>query len=358
MGVDIKVLTTAQYFGDVTKRIRSAKKGEHISAITMNYDPSEPFVSDFMDALRDAAKKGFEVTLAVDAHSFMISKKAGLPNGPLIHRKDIHKTKNKYYKKLADSLDELEKAGGRYKVINLPKGVVNNPKAGRSHIKAVVVGNDLYVSGSNLRDTNRTDLSLLVKDETAADYVFDLIAKIIKVGSTQAATHLRDRELALDNNTSLLVDSGARGQSLILEQALDLIDNADEWLVMTCQYFPYGITARHLAAARSRGVKVRLYYGHPTHHENLQIMAHRLVIAQERTRNPKELFELQIGKDQPHVHAKIIASEKGAIIGSHNYVTAGVKMGTAEMAILRRDPQFAAQAARVIEKEITSRGRL
>lgn len=353
MGVDIKVLTTAQYFSDVTKRLRSAKKGQRIAATTMGFDPSETRVSQFMEGLVTAAQKGVEVTLAVDAISFMIDNRSGLPNGPIMSRRDPLKSKGKYYGQKVKRLNELAQAGGQFKIINYPRGVLPNPVAGRSHIKTVIIGDEVYLGGCNLSGSDKSDLMLHLIDPATADYLYDLISRIAKTGSAQSAMHLRDQEIAIDNHTSLLIDSGAHGQSIILENALQIIDNADEWLVMTCQYFPNSITARHLAAAQARGVKVRLHFGRPAQHK-VMALGHHLSIWQERSRNPKELFELQIKKNQSEIHAKLIATEKEVIIGSHNYVNAGVKLGTAEAAILRRDPHFASHAASIMEKQIHS----
>lgn len=353
MGVDIKVLTTTQYFDDVTKRLLAAKKNERIGATTMGFDPSEPRVAKFMEALTAAATNGARVLLAVDSISFMIDSRSGLPNGPIMTHRDPLKSKGKYYGQKAKSLIHFKKAGGQFKIINQPHGVLPNPIAGRSHIKTVVVGNDVYLGGCNLNGSDKMDLMLRMNDTSTADYLYSLVEGIIKTGRTQSAMHFRDQEMAIDKYTSLLVDSGARGQSTIMENALQVIDNADEWLLMTCQYFPNSTTARHLSAALARGVKIKLYFGRPGQHKVMSL-GHRLSIWQERSRNPKELFELQLTKDQPEIHAKLIATEKEAIIGSHNYVTAGVKLGTAEAAILRRDPKFAGQIAAVMEKQIES----
>jgi hypothetical protein len=54
----------------------------------------------------------------------------------------------------------------------------------------------------------------------------------------------------------------------------------------------------------------------------------------------------------PRLHAKLLATEQGAMIGSHNYVVQGVTLGTAEAAILRNDPQFSKQAIGVFRERL------
>jgi phosphatidylserine/phosphatidylglycerophosphate/cardiolipin synthase-like enzyme len=352
MSVDIKVLTTAQYFDDVTKRLHNAKKGERVSATAMTFDPDEPRVAKYMNALIRAAQKGASVLLLIDAHSFMLNHYTDAPNGPLLLHQNIQTYRLPYYRKKVMALEKLKQAGVGYAIINKPKGAFINPIAGRSHIKTTVMGDYFYIGGCNLSGTGELDLMLSCHGGPGANYLHDFLQRVAKKGDTRTALHYHDQELALDSETSLLIDCGVRQQSIIFDQAMELIDAADEWLVMTCQFFPNSVTARHLAAAKKRGVKIKLFYNHPSKHAHINKLAHQLVIWQERTRNPKELFANEGTRKQPRIHAKLIATENGAIIGSNNYVTAGVKLGTAESAILRRNPQFATRAAKVMQKQI------
>jgi hypothetical protein len=57
-------------------------------------------------------------------------------------------------------------------------------------------------------------------------------------------------------------------------------------------------------------------------------------------------------KTGPGLHAKLIATEKGAIIGSHNYVRTGVQLGTAEIALMRYDTVFARNAIAALRREL------
>lgn len=352
MGIDIKLLTTAQYFDDVIKRLNAAKKGERIAAAAMTFDPDEPRVARYMEALVAAAKKGADVLLLIDAHSFMVNHHTDIPNGPILLHRNILTARLPYYRRKIAALEKLKEAGGRYEIINKPKGALINPVAGRSHIKATIIGDVYYIGGCNLSGTDELDLMQHVQDATSADYLYEFLQRVAKKGDTKIALHYHDQELFMDSGTSLLIDCGVRNQSIIFDQAMELIDSADEWLVMTCQFFPNSVTARHLAAAKKRGVKIKLFFNHPSKHAHINKLAHQLVIWQERTRNPKELFAFEGTRKQPRIHAKLIATEKGAIIGSNNYVTAGVKLGTAESAILRRDPKFAAHAASIMQKQI------
>jgi phosphatidylserine/phosphatidylglycerophosphate/cardiolipin synthase-like enzyme len=352
--IGLKVLDEKAYFKEVTQKLRAAKKGERIALTVMSFDPRDRRVLELTRALIAAAKRGANVTLAVDAMSFMINTYTDIPSGPIFRHRPLLTCKMPYYREKIDLLEELRGAGGDYRVVNIPHSKFINPFAGRSHIKSTVIGNEVYIGGRNLNRSEQIDLMVRIRDATAATHMYELIQSACKHGTVSEAMQGRDHELALDGYTSLLIDSGVRGQSIIYDQALEFIDAADEWLVMTCQYFPNSTTARHLAAARERGVKVQLFYNHPAHHAHIHAVAHRLVAMRERARYHKELFALQGAKKQRRIHAKLIATEKGAMIGSHNYVTAGVRLGTAESAILRRDPAFAEQAVKVFERSLSA----
>lgn len=351
--IDLNVLDSDAYFRKLPGLIRAAKKDERIMMMSMSFDADEPRVVEVMQELSGASKRGVEVTLALDAFVFMVNHKTDLPTGPLYLGRNIHSIKSAYYRDKLALLDDFTASGGRYKIINMPQKRLSVPHAGRSHIKAAVIGSSAYLGGTcGLGHSGQTDLVLQTSHPKATATIEQLIQDTYKKGSVEKALAGQDRETVLDSRTTLLLDSGIRGQSLIFERALDLIDSAEEWLTMTCQYFPNAATARHLEAARRRGVKVRLHYNHPSRHGSATVLGHRLVLLHERARYNKELFSLQTQRTARRIHAKLIATEKGAIIGSHNYVTAGVKLGTAEASILRLDPAFAKKAASVAEKAL------
>jgi phosphatidylserine/phosphatidylglycerophosphate/cardiolipin synthase-like enzyme len=149
-----------------------------------------------------------------------------------------------------------------------------------------------------------------------------------------------DNSHVVNETMSLFVDSGVPGKSLILQQAHALIDSARESVTITCQYFPGNETGQRLLAAHRRGVKVAIFFSPPSAHGVLR-PAHWLHNFRERRRLPADFFAGQLPSHAAKLHAKIIATESAAMIGSHNYVQAGVSFGTAEIALLRRDPSFA-----------------
>ena len=340
------------YFQEITSQIATTKQGDIVSLISMVFEPSEQPIQLLMEQVVAAAKRGVIVNLVVDAHTFMIST-ANLPLGPMYWKRDIFRTKTprSFYKK-AQFLEALEQAGGHFEIINRPTRWPSMPIAGRSHIKATVINDEAYVGGCNLGHTGQIDYMVRIRDDRTARWINQLIRSIAAQKSALLGLDHRDSQFALDSKTSLFVDAGVAHRSLIFKEALHLIDEAQDWLVITCQFLPGSITGQHLAQAQSRGVKVFSIYNHPVKHDKVTLSAHYLIREREKLRYPKTLFEGELPKTHQRLHAKLIATENGAMIGSHNYVTTGVNLGTAEIALLCSDISFALEAVSILLPQI------
>ncbi len=216
----------------------------------------------------------------------------------------------------------------------------------------------MYIGGCNLDRFTEIDIMVGWNDAATAEYLRTLTLKFAGSGRTyevMAGSDIR-RELTPANvasyETTIFVDSGKRRQSIIYDRALALIDEAKESVFITCQYFPNHITARHLKAAQKRGVKVTIVYNNPDKDLWPFTLVHRAVVRLERLRRPYDFFHRELPKGTDFLHAKLIATESAAMIGSHNYVRAGVNFGTAEIALLRHDPDFAKAAVSKIEAQL------
>lgn len=338
------------YFKQLAKLISQTKSGDRVGLATMAFNQDEPLVADILVELTKAAKRGVKAYFAVDALAFMMSDD---PRrfGPVWYGKQPT-VKPGLFGERFELFERLRQAGGHYAIINRPSHAFSLPVAGRSHIKTAIINDRVYIGGHNLASSNRIDLMTYWEDPKTADLLFKFLKNVIKSGSVG---HIlaSDQRYELNSTDSLIIDCGQRHQSLILETALNLIDSAEDWLYMTCQYFPGGRTGRHLKAALDRGVKVRLVFSPPSVHGSDK-WGHQIYEKLQRLKLPDELFSGKLPEGVPKLHAKLIATEQGAIIGSHNYVGQGVWLGTAEIALLKRDPAFAKAAVAAIDKEIKS----
>jgi phosphatidylserine/phosphatidylglycerophosphate/cardiolipin synthase-like enzyme len=335
----VTLYSAPEYFGELTARIAAARKGDSVLLGTMAFAPEDEAISRLFLALNNAAARGVSVTVLVDAYPFLIQD--GYRLGPLFFHSSLKGSLPKAFRLPLAVLEELAAAGGSYTIINLPKRRFDLPLGGRSHLKYAVINDWVYIGGCNLDSADRLDMMVGQRNVAFADWLGELAKRTIQEGSVRAALSGHNQEFALSEDSRILLDAGVAGSSLIFEQALRLIDEAQEHILMTCQFFPNDVTARHLRRAIARGVRVELYYNQPQKHDFPNNILHYVVRSFEKLRLPKSLFVHEVGKDKPFLHAKLLVSEKGVMIGSHNYVTAGVNLGTAEISLFSSDRAFA-----------------
>lgn len=78
---------------------------------------------------------------------------------------------------------------------------------------------------------------------------------------------------------------------------------------------------------------------------------HYSILFYDKIRHPKAIFGHEISRYDTRLHAKLLASENGMIIGSQNYVVYSVLAGTGEIAIVTTDPDTTAEAVQKLSRE-------
>jgi phosphatidylserine/phosphatidylglycerophosphate/cardiolipin synthase-like enzyme len=340
------------YFSSLASDVSHTKRGDRVALASMSFEPTEPAIALLVQELCNAAKRGVKVYVAIDAYSFMVKVSTGDDITHTWLTGNLTPPAREPYQSRYEALRKLENCGVHTVVTNVPGRPLSTVPAGRSHIKAAVVNDLVYAGGCNLHSPEQMDVMVSWHDQSSADWTYETVREMVRQKTTQKAFGLTDRSHRVDDHTQLLLDSGKPGQSVIWDHAMRLIDEAREHVTITCQYFPGGRTAKHLLAAHRRGVKVEILYSHPIVQGRLGSLGHRAYQLREQTRLPADFFKLRLGKTLPILHAKIITTEQGAIVGSHNYVTNGVSFGTAEIALIRYDPAFSAALRTFITNQI------
>lgn len=333
-----------EYYQDLTARISNAKKGDRIAVATMGFKPSEPAVSVIMEALSSASQRGVTVRLMVDSYAFM--------KGPLLFTQKMPRWLKWPLAKKFAALETLAANGGDYTITNRPSQRISFPFAGRSHMKFAVINERVYVGGCNLTETNQIDLMVSWQQPAIADRLFRLAADVRDTNNLAQALHNTDVTIPADNQSHILIDAGLKNQSLIFKTALQIIDEARNYIVLSCQYSPNSVTAQHLSRAVERGVTVRLIYNHPSKHTFPFNVLQTAVKYFEKRKNQASLFSYELPKNNDFLHAKLLATDQACIVGSHNYVQAGVSFGTAEIAVMSTDVNFAAQAIKAFDRQL------
>ncbi len=346
----IKILNGYEYFAEITEKIAATKSGDRVGLMSMSFDPTEKRTAPMFGELLKAAKRGVHVQFNIDAYSFMVDDAKTLPTGPIFKYKNISGSKRADYKSKYEFLTKLDANGGKYCIMNMPKRRIVNPYAGRSHIKICLINNEYYIGGSNLSKSWQMDLTARVTDSKSADSVFDFLKRVARTANVREALSDKDTSMKIDETTTLYIDCGVKNQSLIFTQALAFIDTAKKRVLLTCQFFPASNTAQHLTQALKRNVDVKVYYGPSSINLNFAVgIKHYSVEMGSKLKYPKELFKYPMSTDKPKLHAKLIATEQGIMIGSHNYAAQGVSFGTAETALLIRRPSIEKETLDALE---------
>ena len=340
----------ADYFRSLTRDIHESQRGDRVLVATMPIDTNEPFIADLLAALRSAASKGAHVTLIIDAITFMLVSQSKVP-GPLWYHQTLPDNITEPFKTYRTVLETLEAHGVHVTITNIPRTSFSLPFAGRSHIKAGIVNNKVYLGGCNLDDHKKIDIMAATTNKVMADWLYDQLAVLALEANNTTAFNGIDQTFSVSAHAQLIIDAGKQNQSAILEAAYDVIESAQESLFMTCQFSPGGQTAQRLLAAHKRGVDVQIYYSPASTHGFLA-PGHALYELREKYRLPKSFFTFKLPRRAPQLHAKILASEKEVMFGSHNFVTQGISLGTAEIALRVTDPELAEETRVFIRKQL------
>lgn len=348
---DFQLYTRLEYFNDLIERIATLKKGDSIKLMTMSLDTRVPIIHDVMEALCQAAQRGVDVKLCVDALTFM--KLSGESFGPIWYSRPLNSSIPEPYATIWRSLEKLRECGGSYYIINRPAQAFSNPYTNRSHIKLGVINDRVYIPSCNLDDDRNIDVVVAWDDATTAARLGELFETVTATSNVRAALKGDDLTLEVQDSVKLFVDCGVKRQSLIMRNALDLIDQAKGSVYITCQFFPGGYTAKHLEDAFKRGVAVSIHYSGPKAHGG-QAPLQAFYNWRERRRRPTSFFANELQDGEVKLHAKLLASEHTTLTGSHNYVSVGVNFGTAEIALLVDDATFTKAIVEKVAQQIAA----
>ncbi len=336
----IRILTRAEYFKELARNIAETKGGGRVALASMIFDTHEPIIMEIANELAAAAKRGVAVYLAIDAREFLTREDTKLP-GPLWYHKSLPEHMREPFRTHRDTLERLMAGGVHFEIINKPRRRFSLMQAGRSHIKAAVIDDTAYIGGSNLELPDCIDGMVKLHDRDTADWLFGRLKQLVETGQSRIAFNDTDERHVVNAQTEILLDAGKPGQSLILEQALQFLDQAKEWIFFTCQFVPHGLIADYLVRAKRRGVDITVVFNHPSKHGSYEGLLQRTAKLHERLRLPADYFKDELPKSRPFLHGKLLATEQGVSVGSHNFVYTGVHLGTAEMALFSRDPELA-----------------
>ena len=342
------LLATREYLDQLIQDIAETTRGDRVLLATMDFNPTGFKINDLVRACCEAQKRGVTVTCFIDSHAFLIDPDGHI--GPLWYGRMHKPTANKWFVDSQAGIKALREAGIHIVLTNPVSRPFTSPFAGRSHIKASIINTTVYVGGHNLSHQS-LDCMVRTDNQQTADWLYTLLMKRAQEPTTLNAWGTKDITHQISPTTALHIDVGVSQQSLIYDEALRIIDQAQKHILITCQFFPRGKTADRLREAYARGVKVQIIFNGASHHAGIGQLVHGAVNLYERAQSPPEFFTSKLTTASNFLHAKVLASESEAMVGSHNYIIEGVNFGTAEIALHRKDAAFAASAIDLILDE-------
>lgn len=202
------------------------------------------------------------------------------------------------------------------------------PISGRNHMKLYIIDDVAWFGGLNLYDESFDKLDFMVKyDEPAIVNAFkDQFPRI------NAERLPEDRTIPLTDMETLYIDSGKRNRSLILNTAIDMVDQARKSVIFASQMVPEGRLLRGMLAAVNRGVQVTVY---TSPHDDSIFTAFPKNIPYGRFLHAiRNTPTLKVNHLSQKLHMKLlIVDDTFSLFGSHNLVDTGVWLGTEEIAI-------------------------
>ncbi|QQQ75472.1 hypothetical protein IOD16_30950 [Saccharothrix sp. 6-C] len=286
--------------------INKARVRVVIVALLWGYDS---VTSKLFDALRRSANRGVSIHVVIDG----------------VYSRAYYTGRRSYYRRAIQSLDQLAQVGV---TVNILGSSSVNPLRGRCHAKFAVVDDYVFgFGGVNIarKATQNVDYMIGKSYVDTADSM-QQFAEDIATGAPVV-----DKVITVDNMTSVLLDGGVQGSSVIYNEACRLASMARR-VIYVSQFAPTG----RLAGLLHRTDAV-LYFNRSLQSAPpvaLMLTADKM-IGGTRTAYRRESY----------LHAKFMLVELGngsrvVLSGSHNFKMQGVRYGTVEIAIRSSDVQL------------------
>jgi phosphatidylserine/phosphatidylglycerophosphate/cardiolipin synthase-like enzyme len=323
---NFQILTPHELLDDV---VLEAKNAQHrIWAQSMDV-ASGNFTTKLFELLEQKAQEELDTRLHVDYYSLLVT------NGSFNYFMKVHRRFHDewHHTLLAKKLhfDRLERNGVKILFTN-PPGILEQifPFKGRNHMKIIVIDNNAWIGGINFNDWNFNGNDYMVKltDPRIVSHIATLFKKIDR------EEKFTDYKVDCTPETTLLVDSGKMGKSIILQTALDTIKNAKYSVFMTTAFFPDTQMIKVLHERYRNNVDVKVIAPRPRSMTGIYMYVEKAnfeIMKLRKMEFPTKLL-------RTHHHAKLLIVDRQiAMFGSHNFSGRGVTMGTGEVAIITKN---------------------
>ncbi len=309
-----KLLLPAAYVTDAAQHIRLAKTRVSLLTMVVADDAS---TDELIDALSEAAERGVDVEVSADIFTY------GELSGfffPTRYRTAQSRKTTRMSKRFINSGVKFIWLGRSHATLF----------SGRTHIKWCMVDDTVYsFGGVNLykKGIENNDYMLTIDDGLLADRLIDEYHRLVRADAGDYS--YRSHSFKHGDDT-VLIDGGFVGDSIIYRRACQLAAEATH-VTLVSQYCPTGKLSGLLKKTSSR-----LYFNPPSnaHHLNRAVIRTGMFLSGHKTLYTKSRY----------LHAKFMLFDmpdgrRVAMTGSHNFVNAGVLLGTREIALQTENPR-------------------
>jgi cardiolipin synthase len=326
-----QLLLPFDYLKTATALVNSAR--QHIYLIGLNITEDQT-TEEFISALVAAARRGVEVHVAADFMTFVYAT--------MKHRRlplTYHSRSVRNPTQLAKRLTE---AGVHFRWLGQYYGPLF---MSRTHSKWCVIDKSVFsFGGVNIEKSafvDNIDYMFGFNDQALAAI---LINEHLRIEKADRAHRTSGNHRLTTKFGSVIIDGGIMGQSAIYRRVRQLSKQASQILLVS-QYCPTGRLAKVLQQKSAE-----LYFNRL---DNADLRLNRLMI--RLGRRPNRSRNLYAG--QGYLHAKFMIftmpdGRKTAVTGSHNFVAAGSRFGTREIALETDSPIIIKQLEKFFRQHV------
>lgn len=334
---NLAVLSPHEYLWDFGKEAKTAK--ESVALKTMIFRPDT--IGEATLEIFQQTPSAIQKTLYVDWCSLLTTNGQEIDAiNRFIPRLTGHVRKSRAQQD--ELFFKLTDIGVDLVYTNPPKHIGQRflPALGRNHMKGGSIDEDVfYFGGVNLQQFNI---------EGMADFMVKFTGPVAKK-LTQELEKIHtqpiedDYAVPLDEHSTLLVDTGISGRSIILDIGVDLVQKESDSVYTASLFVPDNPMAKALHQAGENGAYVEAITAISGLPKPLPVSlegAHWVINALNLVWLKASGYQIPIHYNPfRDIHAKlVIGGEKWAIFGSNNMSKKGVDAGTREWAILTYNP--------------------
>ncbi|MFZ1721951.1 MAG: phosphatidylserine/phosphatidylglycerophosphate/cardiolipin synthase family protein [Microgenomates group bacterium] len=335
-----KALNTVEFMTDQIREINLAT--EYVWIQTMAFEAGH-FSDLLTHSLVQASQRGVDVRFVCDAYSDYVTANS------FNHLRWFMSNENRQHQyflleRKSALLIGLEKAC-KTKRTNYPEFLLSQTPLpgflGRDHKKISLIDGKVYIGGSNLTPLDSTRADIMIKTDNK--HIVEGAKRIFLNSFIDKPA--KDFILRCDSNNRLLIDEGKMGRSLIMEEACNVVNSAQEKIILVSPYIPMQRLRNALNNASSRGVSVEIVTSNETQlgfAPKLSQLVHNFGQSEP---------EFSILRCPETVHAKILTVDNTiAMVGSHNFDELFVYFGTEEIVLVSEEQALIQELNEYIEK--------